>query len=404
MASEFGATPAPTGTEPGRGPRRIGRPGAPLARGSLMISGHGPGMGGPLPRRAGEFLLTSVVGSDALGTVFRALPPEGAGDFVRLRLFDSPDLPRAAVAAALLSSSGAPRPRSSPELARDERPGIAGGVAFLAWSESHAQSLDRLLASRPGHEFAAAHALLIADRMARALEQAHRSHIFHGLLWPGFVTLDPDGAVRVGGFGVAGAVLPWLGAPRLSREIAPYVAPESRGVADAKDLLPSADVYALGSILFELLTGRRPPLRFPAEKLPGPEGLPRFAGDLLRDALAAGPSRTPTPTAFRVAIGAALVANGLSPSSRELGVLVRELMDAESGEDEDAPEAVGVFSVGEAPEEDDWDRALARLEPAAESHTRPVPRSRVKAHVPVPARPASSLNPFRARRKPPAKE
>ena len=63
-----------------------------------------------LPRRAGRFLLTSVVGSDALGTVFRALSPEGAGDFVRLRLFDAPELPRGEVAAALLARSGASRP------------------------------------------------------------------------------------------------------------------------------------------------------------------------------------------------------------------------------------------------------------------------------------------------------
>ena len=64
-----------------------------------MGSGEG-GVRGPggeeatvLPRRFDSYLCTSLLGTDALGTVFRALSlTEGSAGFVRLRIFDAPEL------------------------------------------------------------------------------------------------------------------------------------------------------------------------------------------------------------------------------------------------------------------------------------------------------------------------
>ena len=69
------------------------------------------------------------------------------------------------------------------------------------------------------------------------------------MLWPGFVSISHDAAVRVGGFGIAGAIVPSLGGTRMTAEIAPYVAPEG---ARGGPLDPAADVYSLGAILVEL--------------------------------------------------------------------------------------------------------------------------------------------------------
>ena len=64
-----------------------------------------------------------------------------------------------------------------------------------------------------GIRIPAEYALLITERIAAALEHAHQTLIDgrpadHGLLWPGFVSISHDAAVRVGGFGVADGVLP----------------------------------------------------------------------------------------------------------------------------------------------------------------------------------------------------
>ena len=185
-----------------------------------------------LPWRFAGFLATSRLSQDPLGGVFRALPPSEKPDgFVRLRVFDGPELPRERVASILQSSRGTSFAPGSPVLVQNARLGVHDGTGWLAWNESHGQALDSLLSgrSREGHRFPPEHALLIADRLALALEHAGaRGRVAHGLLWPGFVTLGPAGEVRLGGFDVASAVLPFLSAPSLSAEIAPYLAPETR--------------------------------------------------------------------------------------------------------------------------------------------------------------------------------
>src|SRR4029077_417338 len=84
-----------------------------------------------------------------------------------------------------------------------------------------------------GRRLPVEHALLIAEKVATALDYAYNTTIdddrtLHGLVWPGFVAVSDDGEIRLGGFGLAAGILPSLRRPRLSAEIAPYVAPEER--------------------------------------------------------------------------------------------------------------------------------------------------------------------------------
>ena len=65
------------------------------------------------------------------------------------------------------------------------------------------------------------HALLIAEKIATALDHAYNTTIdgdrtLHGLVWPGFVAISDDGEIRLAGFGLAPGVLPSLARPRLT--------------------------------------------------------------------------------------------------------------------------------------------------------------------------------------------
>ena len=101
---------------------------------------------------------------------------------------------------------------------------------------------------------------LLVQSLARAIQVAHDNGIVHRDLKPANVLLTKDGAPRISDFGLAhntngkegrltqtGAI---LGTPG-------YMAPEQIG-SGTGEIGPATDIYALGAILYELLTGRPP--------------------------------------------------------------------------------------------------------------------------------------------------
>src|SRR5213595_810710 len=102
----------------------------------------------------------------------------------------------------------------------------------------------------------------LVAKVARAVQYAHGQGILHRDLKPGNVLLDGRGEPLVSDFGLAKCLEPTSNLTRtLTAFGAPhYVAPEQvdLGGSAAGKLTPAADVYSLGAILFDLLTGRPP--------------------------------------------------------------------------------------------------------------------------------------------------
>jgi WD40 repeat protein len=132
------------------------------------------------------------------------------------------------------------------------------GHPYLELEYVEGGSLARALDGTPWPPPPAAR--LVAD-LAAAMDAAHRSGVVHRDLKPGNILLTADGTPKVTDFGLAKSLGDSTG-PTLSGAILgtpSYMAPE-QAEGDARQVGPEADIYAMGAILYELLTGR-PPFR-----------------------------------------------------------------------------------------------------------------------------------------------
>ena len=150
--------------------------------------------------------------------------------------------------------------------------GRADGVLYLAMAYVPGTTLGHLL--KDGGRMPPIKAIAFAIGIARGMAEAHRHAIIHRDLKPGNVLLDRRGEPVVTDFGLARrdsirdlATNPDVTGPqdqRLTQAGAlmgtPAYMPPEQARGDHEQVGPASDVYALGAILFEMLTGR-PPFR-----------------------------------------------------------------------------------------------------------------------------------------------
>lgn len=285
-----------------------------------------------LSRPLGNFLLIAELSEDALGTVFRAIYAPDERRFVRMRILQSPELLPEAIFSAIDRCADDARALVHRSIVPNAELGLADGVPYLAWDEVAGWTLDQLLGRvrALGVRIPPEYALLVVERIASALEYARRAvlgrPIEHGLVWPGFVSISSNAEIRLGGFGLAEAFLNSLHRPRIAREVAPYAAPEAR---ETGEVGPDADVYSVGVILTELLTGRRPRRSNPVEALEDAPPLSEDLRALLARALAPSGERFPSIVEMRRAVEEILTASPYALYTGNLALFLYRLLNPE---------------------------------------------------------------------------
>jgi tetratricopeptide (TPR) repeat protein len=130
------------------------------------------------------------------------------------------------------------------------------GTPFLALEYVDGGSLQQKMGNTSQPEKAAAQ---LVGTLARAMHYTHVRGILHRDLKPSNVLLTSDGIPKITDFGLAKVLTASQGLTRTEALIGTpsYMAPE-QAAGNARHVGPPADIYSLGVILYELLTGRVP--------------------------------------------------------------------------------------------------------------------------------------------------
>ncbi|WP_295033142.1 protein kinase, partial [uncultured Microbacterium sp.] len=131
--------------------------------------------------------------------------------------------------------------------------GQDGELAYLVMEYLPGITLRELM--REQRRLTVAQTVTIMDAVLSGLAAAHRAGIVHRDVKPENVLLAEDGRIKIGDFGLARATTANTASGAQLMGTIAYLAPElvTRGTADAR-----SDIYALGIMLYEMLTGEQP--------------------------------------------------------------------------------------------------------------------------------------------------
>jgi serine/threonine protein kinase len=229
---------------------------------AVAVEQEPPELEPELPFALGQYRVVQVLGRGGMGVVYRAVYPTLRKEFaikvLRKDLVSYEDRWRFAFEAHILRQvrhPGIARITHASEISTATGPQpyfvmeYIKGESLIRYAESHKLDVDARLA--------------VFCRVCEAVEYAHWHGVIHRDLKPSNILVDTTGQPKVLDFGIAR--LAELQADALRNErgrfvgTPEYASPEqTRGLTE--QLTPRSDVYSLGLIAHELLTGRRPRL------------------------------------------------------------------------------------------------------------------------------------------------
>ncbi len=265
-----------------------------------------------LNERFPQFQIESLIGQGGMGAVYKAHQPS----LVR------------PVAIKIMSPRIADDPTFAERFSREARAmarlnhqnivnvydfGNVAGLYYLVME--YVEGVNLRLAMKAG-QLDSAQALAIVPQVCEALQFAHDSGIVHRDIKPENILIDRRGRVKIADFGLAKLVAEensqqWtLTGSRQVLGTLSYMAPEQ--IERPASVDHRADIYSLGVVLYELLTGELPLGRFqlPGEKHAGHAALDEVVARTLEKA---PERRFQQASEFRTAIEAARQSSGFRP-------------------------------------------------------------------------------------------
>ncbi len=204
--------------------------------------------------RLGEFIIVKKVGEGGMGTVFLARQ-ESLDRMVAIKVLPKSFAENPEFVERFRREARAAASLVHPNVVQVYSVGEEKGVPFFAMEFVDGSSLDEMVKS--GKRFEVRESVQLSVQVARALEAAFEKGLVHRDIKPANVMLDHKNTVKVTDFGLA---KPSSGSlditqPGLVVGTPTYMSPEQGA---GEDVGCTSDIYSLGVVLYEMLTGRVP--------------------------------------------------------------------------------------------------------------------------------------------------
>lgn len=208
-----------------------------------------------LPARLGDYQLLEEIGRGGMGIVYRARQIS-LDRTVAVKMILRGTLASPADLARFRAEAEAAARLDHPNIVPVYEVGEIEGQPYFSMKFVAGTTLARRLAEGPLPPREAAAILL---PVARAIHFAHRQGLLHRDLKPSNILIDEEGQPHVTDFGLAKRTTDTTGLTHTGAIIGTpsYMAPEQVG-GNRGEIGPTSDVYSLGSILYQMLTGRPP--------------------------------------------------------------------------------------------------------------------------------------------------
>lgn len=202
----------------------------------------------------GDYLLLKCVSKGGIADIYRARPNGNGGYEVAVKIFRSSYAQRQTFREYFLLEAEKIGQFNHPHILPILEYGEGDGLLYTVSPFIMTGTLDDLL-QRVGGRFSAMQALPIMQQLCQAVQYAHDRNVLHGNIKPANVFVASEGRMLLADFGIAhGYDDSQQSLTRVGWGSAEYAAPEqSLGI-----IRRSSDIYALGVLLFRILTGAPP--------------------------------------------------------------------------------------------------------------------------------------------------
>ena len=209
------------------------------------------------PACIGDFTIEETLGQGAMGVVYKARQKQLPSLVVALKWMRASQRAGAENRSRFITGAEALAHLRHPNIVTIYQAGEHDGIFFYAMELMEGGSLaQRLREQGPLPPRAAAQ---LVCTLARAMQHAHQQHLVHRDLKPANILLTANGDPKIADFDLAQDLdgeITRTDSGALVGTI-PYMAPE-QAAGQIEAIGPWTDIYALGAILYELLTGRPP--------------------------------------------------------------------------------------------------------------------------------------------------